>query len=74
MNFANPEETAMEGINRLKQFLKSIGMPISFRELNAKEEDIPILVEKLGLGENGTLGNFVKLTAKDAEQIYRLAL
>jgi len=74
MNFANPEETALEGINRFKQFLKSIGMPISFKELNAREEDIPLMVDKLGLGENRTLGNFVKLTARDAEQIYRLAL
>lgn len=74
MNFANPEETAMEGIKRLKQFLSSIGMPVSFKELNAKEEDIPLLVEKLGLTEGRTMGSFVKLSAKDAEAIYRLAL
>jgi alcohol dehydrogenase YqhD (iron-dependent ADH family) len=74
MDFANPEETAKEGITRLKQFLTSIGMPVSFRELGAKEEDIPKLVVKLGLGEQGTMGGFVKLTAKDAGQIYRLAL
>lgn len=74
MNFENPEVTALEGIERLKQFLSSIGMPISFQELGAKEEDIPAMVEKLGLGENGTLGGFVKLTSKDIEQIYRLAL
>lgn len=74
MNFANPEETAKEGINRLKQFLSSIGMPISFKELNAREEDIPSMVEKLGLTEGRTMGSFVKLSAKDAEAIYRLAL
>lgn len=74
MNFANPEETAKEGIERLKKFLTSIGMPISFAELGAKEEDIPLMVEKLGLGERGTMGSFVPLTAKDVEAIYRLAL
>ena len=74
MNFANPEETAKEGIDRFKQFLSSIGMPISFKELGAKEEDIPFMVEKLGLGDNGTMGGFVKLTSKDVEQIYKLAL
>ena len=74
MNVANPEETAKEGIKRLKQFLTSIGMPITFEELGAKEEDIPLMVEKLGLGEKGTMGGFVKLTSKDVEQIYRLAL
>jgi len=74
MNFANPEETAKEGIHRFKQFLSSIGMPISFEELGAKEEDIPFMVEKLGLGDNGTMGSFVKLTSKDVEEIFRLAL
>lgn len=74
MNFANPEETAKEGIRRFKQFLTSIGMPISFKELGAREEDIPLMVEKLGLGEKDTIGGFVALTAKDVENIYRLAL
>ncbi|HBI72730.1 MAG TPA: NADH-dependent alcohol dehydrogenase, partial [Lachnospiraceae bacterium] len=68
MNFENPEVTAQEGIDRLKQFLTSIGMPINFRELGAKEEDIPAMVAKLGLGENGTMGSFVPLTSKDVEQ------
>ena len=74
MNFANPEETAKEGIQRLKSFLTSIGMPISFKELGARKEDIPLMVEKLGLGEKGTMGSFVALTSKDVEQIYNLAL
>lgn len=74
MNFANPEETAKEGIKRFKEFLRSIGMPVTFKELGAREEDIPFMVEKLGLGENGTLGSFVPLKSKDVEQIYRLAL
>lgn len=74
MNFAHPEETAKEGIERLKQFLSSIGMPINFKELGAKEEDIPFMVGKLGLGELGTMGSFMKLSGKDVEQIYRLAL
>ena len=73
MNSANPEETALKGISCLKQFLTSIGMPINFKELGAKEEDIPLMVEKMELG-NGTTGSFVPLTAKDVEQIYRLAL
>jgi hypothetical protein len=74
MNYANPEETALEGISRLKHFLSSIGMPINFKELGAKEEDIPYMVEKMGLGQHGTRGSFVPLTSKDVEAIYRLAL
>ncbi len=74
MNFANPEETAKEGITRFKQFLKSIGMPITFEELGAKEEDIPFMVKTLGLGDEGTMGSFVSLNSMAVEQIYRLAL
>lgn len=74
MNFANPEETAKEGIKCFKQFLTSIGMPVNFKELGAREEDIPLLVEKMGLGENYTRGSFVRLKSSDVEKIYRLAL
>lgn len=72
MDFANPENTAREGIKRFREFLHSIGMPTSFKELGTKEEDIPALVNKLGLGDK-TLGSFVRLTSKDVEAIYRLA-
>jgi alcohol dehydrogenase YqhD (iron-dependent ADH family) len=73
MDFAHPEVTAAEGIERFKNFLSSIGLPVNFKELGADAKDIPVLVDKLGLGENGTTGNFVKLTSKDAEEIYRIA-
>ncbi len=74
MNFADPEETARQGIERFKQFLTSIGMPVNFRELGAKEEDIPEMVKKLGLGDQYTMGSFVEISSAEAEQIYRLAL
>lgn len=74
MNFENPEITALEGIERFKIFLKSIGMPLTFKELGAKEEDIPAMVEHMGLTDQISIGGFVKIFAKDADAIYRLAL
>lgn len=74
MNFADPERTALEGIDRFRAFLTSIGMPADFAELGAKEEDIPLLVKTLGLGEEYTMGGFMKLGSKEVEAIYRLAL
>lgn len=73
MDFQHPEKTALEGIARYESFMQSIGMPIRFSELGAKAEDIPVLVEKLGLGSK-TLGSFVKLTEEDARKIYELAV
>ena len=72
MNFENPEATALEGIHRFRSFLHSIGMPINFAELGAKEEDIPALVEKFGIGE-GRTGGFVALSSADVTEIYKIA-
>lgn len=74
MDFMDPENTAREGIKRFEEFLTSIGMPINFRELGAKEEDIELLASKIGLNENEAIGGFVKLNTKNIENIYRLAL
>lgn len=68
MNFANPEATALEGIASFRRFLHDIGMPINFEELGAKAEDIPVLIEKFGVGD-GETGGFVHLKASDVEQI-----
>ncbi|MDD4967995.1 MAG: iron-containing alcohol dehydrogenase [Paludibacter sp.] len=73
LDFQNPKKTALEGIAKFEQFLISIGMPVRFAEMDAKKEDIPTLVKTLGLGSR-TLGSFVKLTEKNVEEIYQLAI
>ncbi len=73
MDFQNPENTAREGIERYEQFMKSIGMPTRLSDLGAKVEDIPVLIDKLHLGDR-TLGSFVKLTREDIRKIYELAV
>ena len=72
MDFEHPEVTALEGIKRFRSFLHSIGMPINFEELGAREEDIPALVDKFGIG-NGKTGGFVHLSADDITEIYKIA-
>lgn len=70
MNFENSKATALEGIKAFRRFLHSIGMPINFAELGAKEEDIPKMVEKLNPGDGW---GFVPLKAKDVTEIYKIA-
>ena len=72
MNFADPAATAAEGIRCFRKFLREIGMPINFAELGAREEDIPLLVEKFGIGD-GKTGGFVALSAADITEIYQIA-
>ena len=77
MDFVHPEITAKEGIEALRSFLISIGMPKNFEELGAKEEDIEKLAYTCCYGrgdEGGRAGGFVSLEQKDVEAIYRLML
>lgn len=76
MDFADPEKTALAGIDALRHFLKSIGMPSNFEELGAKEEDIPQMAHTAcyGDGGEGHIGGFVSLSEEDVINIYRLML
>jgi Uncharacterized oxidoreductases, Fe-dependent alcohol dehydrogenase family len=76
MDFSYPENTAKAGITALKQFLKSIGMPLSFEELGAKEDDIEKMAHKACYGDlrQGVIGGFAKLDEDDVANIYRLML
>lgn len=73
MNFENPEETARQGIERFRNFLRGIGMPSNFKELGAKEEDIEKMAQIACHGDvrQGTVGGFVALNQQDVENIYR---
>lgn len=64
---------AKEGVKRFTAFLRSLGMPTSFGELGAKEEDIPTLVENLFYERSGKVGQFVPLGRGECESIYRIA-
>jgi len=76
MDFEHPERTAKAGIEALRRFLISIGMPKNFEELGAKEEDIERMAHCACHGDarQGTIGGFVSLNQADVENIYRLML
>lgn len=77
MDFDNPERTAKAGIEALRNFLVSIGMPKNFAELGAKEADIEKLAHTCCYGNGNTSGKisgFTTLEQKDVEAIYRLML
>ena len=67
------ESAALAGIAAFRRWLKSLGLPLTFAELGAKAEDIPLLVKTLNLRGN-TLGGFVQLTETDVAAIYRLCV
>ena len=73
MDFYNPERTALAGIDCLEAFFKCIGMPTTFKELGAKEEDIPLLTEKCVMNNGDKMGYFHPITREEITEIYKLA-
>jgi alcohol dehydrogenase YqhD (iron-dependent ADH family) len=74
MDYMNPLRTAREGISRLEAFITSIGLPLNFAGIGAREADIEYMVRTSGVNENFKLGSYVSLGAADVAAIYRLAL
>ena len=72
-SFSNPEDTALEGIKRLKDFFKSIGLPTSLEEINVPEEVLDYLAGHTCRFDGDKLGSFVKLDTKDIRNILELA-
>jgi alcohol dehydrogenase YqhD (iron-dependent ADH family) len=73
MNFENPEETALNGIDKYIEWIKFMGMPTTISEIGGKEEDIPAMVDDMFNGAPNH-GNFLKLTREDAAAIYKMAM
>jgi len=74
-NFHNPEETALRGIEALKEFFASMGMPLTLKEIGIEEKDFAAIagnVKKFDTSK-GTTGNFLPLTNTDIVEILKLA-
>lgn len=70
---SDDHKAAIEGINRLKEFYRSIGMPITLGELGIENPDFELLVKKLHENKGDVIGGYFKLTSKETAEIYRLA-
>ena len=74
-NFYNPEETIMRGIDALRAFYNSLGMPSTLTEIGIKEQDFPAIAKKVKRFdiEKGTVGNSYPLNEKDILAILSLS-
>ena len=66
------EQVALAGIDELKKFFASLGLPTSLKEVGADESSIDEMVQKCSIF--GKIGNFVKLDESDIRKIYEMAL
>ena len=69
----DPKKDGLKGIKKFKEFLSSIGMPLTFREIGAKKKDIEYMVKMLGVNGKARDG-FMKLTEDDCRNIYLACL
>ncbi len=66
-----PEMTALEAISRLKEFYKSVGLPVSLTDLKVPADRLEEMARKCT--ETGPRGNFKKLYKDDVLEILKLA-
>ena len=75
-DFADPEGTALKGIEAMECFYHAIGMPINIRELigrNITDEEIKEMTRKCSRDYTSTCGCLKVLKADDMEAIYKMA-
>ena len=68
----NDREAALEGIKRLREFYRSIGMPTTLAELGIENPDFDLLVTKLHENMGPKLGGYLELDSEATGTIYRL--
>jgi alcohol dehydrogenase YqhD (iron-dependent ADH family) len=71
--FHDPERTALEGIRRLEDFFKSIGLPTRLCEIGITEKDFDTIAQKCRRFDGDTVGNFVKLDGEAIKKILEIA-
>jgi alcohol dehydrogenase len=66
------EETALEGISKLREFWSSIGAPSSLADYDIDDSKLDVMADKAMV--NGEFGNFNKLNKQDVLAILRASL
>ncbi|MCH5219069.1 MAG: iron-containing alcohol dehydrogenase [Muribaculaceae bacterium] len=68
----NDPAVAKEGISRLRNFYRSIGMPTTLAELGIENPDFDLLVKKLHENMGEVFGGYYPIDAKVSMAIYKL--
>jgi alcohol dehydrogenase YqhD (iron-dependent ADH family) len=72
-DFEDPEAVALEGIDRLRNFFKRIGLPTTLRELGIPDDRLEEMALRCTDQGRLKIGNFVKLGKEDVLNILRNA-
>lgn len=73
MQFDNPEQTALEGINRYIKFIKEVGLSVSLKDAGIPDDRFEEMASRCTNNGTRTLGSFVKLNKDDVLNILNIA-
>lgn len=74
IDYVNDYMAAKSGIERLKMFFASIGLPTSFKQLGIENPDIDLLVQRLHTNKGLTIGNYYSITKRESTELYHLMI
>lgn len=73
LSFNSYEKIVIEGINRMIKFFKEMGLPVTLKEGKIGYDKFEEMADKCTIGDNTTVGQFVKLKKQDIINILELA-
>lgn len=69
---ADDKEAALKGVDALRAFFKSLGLPLTLSELGIENPDIPTLTRKFHADKGDPFGPYFPLTPVDTAAVYSL--
>lgn len=69
----NDEETALLGIEAMKEYFASIGMPVSLRELNIYPSDFEPIINNITANGTRIIHSYIPLGKDEITEIFRIA-
>jgi alcohol dehydrogenase YqhD (iron-dependent ADH family) len=73
MDYFNPEKTALAGIDAIKTFFRSIGLPVALTDIGITPEHYGHIADNCRRTGNNAVGSFVPLQSKDIIEILKIA-
>ena len=69
-DLADTKAVAYEGIERFKQWLKRLGMPLTLKELGNSEQDVKTIADITPVNKDGVVAGYIKIAKDDLYSLY----
>ena len=72
LSYGKTDEICMEGIRRMREYFKALGMPLTFSDAGLPADAFEEMADKATFGDTVPVGNFVKIGKAEMIHIYKL--